>query len=365
MDDKEFFSSLFKIVTPNVYSLHEILTNNYFSNYDIILNSFYASLKYSNKFTTFNLFLENKFIKMEDKKKITFYFCNTQKLYFFFKQFYKNHTLKTIQKSSNDFDMFLTPLREHKQKFIISLEQDNVLYKFYIFDLTKIIESSLTNCNGLICDPIEPANPYTNLIFSYNDLLRIYYFLINQSIEISHNFKSFFTCNFNIESFFYVNENNLRVTAINKYYKELDELDKYFLIIHMLYDFKNNWISTRIDMRYPRDLLVKLFDKYLKYYLLYKYSFTPLLKNKNKDLLIKKVKKLIRNNYFLGKVYNKTVLDNIISQYPNLTYKEIRVTTFRFINLLNDNITEDSIYDYLSKPALNEKFYVRTDFLIE
>ena len=365
MEDKNLFYLLFKIVTPNVYSLQEIFDNNYFTEYDIILNSFHATLKYTNKFTAMTLFLQNKFIKVEDKKKIMFYFYRTQKLYFFFKRFYKNHILKTIQKSSNDFDMFLTPLIEHKKKFIINLEQENVLYQFYIFDLTKIIESSLTNCSGLICDPLKPANPYTNLIFSYNDLLCIYFFLIQHSIEISLNFKLYFMSNFKIDTFFNLNENNLRINAINKYYKELGELDKYFLVIHMLYDFKNNWISTRIDMRYPRDMLVELFDKQLKNYLLYKYTFEPSLKNKHKELLVSKIKKILRNNYFIGKVYNKTVLDNLVQQTPKLTYKEIKVTTFRFINILNEHITEDCIFEYLSKPTLNEKFYVRTDFLIK
>ena len=365
MDDKQLFSLLFKIVTPNIYSLQETFDNNYFREYNIILNSFHATLKYSNKFTAMAIFLQNQFIKMEDKKTMMFYFCRTQKLYFLFKQFYKNHILKTIQTSTNDCDMFLTPLREHKKRFIITLEQDNILYQFYIFDLTKIIESSLTNCSGLICEPLEPANPYTNLLFSYNDLVRIYYFLIKQGIEISFNFKLFFTCNFKIDTFFDINENNLRINAINKYYKELEELDRYLLIIHMLYDFKNNWISTRIDMRYPRGLLINLFDKQLKHYLLYKYTFVPSFKNKNKELTVRQIKKILRNNYFLGKVYNKTILDNLIEKYPRLSYKEIKVTTFRFINLLNDNITEDTIFDYLSKPTLNETFYIRTDFLIE
>ena len=67
MDDKKLFYTLFKITTPNIYSLREIFDKNCFKEYDIILNSFHMTLKYSDKFTAITIFLQNKFIKMHKK----------------------------------------------------------------------------------------------------------------------------------------------------------------------------------------------------------------------------------------------------------------------------------------------------------
>ena len=60
MDDENLFYTLFKIVTPNIYSLKETFDNNIFKDYDIILNSFHTTLKCTNKFIKIRCLLFDK-----------------------------------------------------------------------------------------------------------------------------------------------------------------------------------------------------------------------------------------------------------------------------------------------------------------
>ena len=65
MDDENLFYTLFKIVTPNIYSLKETFDNNLFKDYDILLNSFHTTLKCTSKFIAMTMFLQNNFMNIE------------------------------------------------------------------------------------------------------------------------------------------------------------------------------------------------------------------------------------------------------------------------------------------------------------
>ena len=355
--NNNFFNILFKISAPNVNSYPDIVFD---SKNNIMLNSFYGLLRFKNKFDTLNRFINNDFIKDENKELILKYFCKAQKLNFLFKKFYRNHSFKKMQKSTNETDLCFVKLEEHNKKNIITMVQDNVLYNFYIFDLTRIIEKALLNSDMLISDPVNPTNPYTNVDFSYNDLITIYFFLIKNDIEVPYFFKQYFKHNFDLEQFYKYNECTLRMDSIIKYQNQITKLDKYFYIIGFLFEFKAHWNSLVVDIRYPLDELLNLFEMLVNDYVIYKYSYAPMQKLEAKLKIVKKVKSIFRNNFCIGRVYSKHILKYDLSLNPKLKYKEIKVSTYAYIDILDDTVTEDDITVVLNKPLLNEPFYIYT-----
>lgn len=353
-----FFSIIFKSSCLYVNDFPNIVILN---NDQITLQSFYGFLRFKNKFDTLKLFLSNSFISAEKKELVLEYFSKAQKLNFVFKKFYNNLLLKKMQKSNNDTDLCLVPLSEHNQKCVIKLVQNNTLYKFYIFDLTRIIVNCLSNNDLLISDPIWPTNPYTNLKFSYDTLLMIYFFLLKQNLEVPFLFKQFLDTNLNLKLFFKNNENYLRLKCIKRYYKDMNIIDKYFYVIGMLYDFKSNWQTLTVDIRYPTAKLVEIFESLVYDYIIYKYSYSPIFKTNAKNKIIKTVKNIYNNDFHIGKVYSKYILDHDLILNPRLKFKEIKVCTNVFVDILSDDITEEEITNLLSRRPLNETFYIYTN----
>ena len=260
-----FFNLIFQTITPNLYDFSDMFDN--FKNYDIILNSFNNDIKINNPIKTLQLYLSNKFIQPEKKRHILNTFCRAQRMYYFFKGFYRNHCFKKMLCELNDTSLCLVPFSELTDKYIIKLREDDTIYKFYIFDITKIIESSLTRTNALIENPQWPKNPYTNINFSVENLINIYFVLKKHNLIISNNFKHFFDCYFNLDLFHAKNQNELRCTSIKNYIKEMSDLDKYLFIINALYEYKEYWPNLQIDMRYPKTTIVDLFENELIMYL--------------------------------------------------------------------------------------------------
>ena len=77
--NNNFFNILFKISAPNVNSYPDIVFD---SKNNIMLNSFYGLLRFKSKFDTLNRFINNDFIKDENKELILKYFCKAQNLIF-------------------------------------------------------------------------------------------------------------------------------------------------------------------------------------------------------------------------------------------------------------------------------------------
>ena len=68
--------------------------------------------------------------------------------------------------------------------------------------------------------------------------------------------------------------------SIIKYQNQITKLDKYFYIIGFLFEFKAHWNSLVVDIRYPLDELLNLFEMLVNDYVIYKYSYAPMQKLK-------------------------------------------------------------------------------------
>lgn len=352
-----FFNLIFQTITPNLYKFTEMFDN--FKDYDIILNSFNNDIEINDPIKILQLYLSNKFIQPEKKRHILNTFCRAQRMYYFFKGFYRNHCFKKMSSELNDTSLCLVPFRELTDKYIIKLREDDTIYKFYIFDITKIIESSLTKTNALIENPRWPKNPYTNINFSVENLINIYFFLKKHNLIISNNFKHLFDCYFNLDLFHAKNQNELRCTSIKNYTKEMSDLDKYLFIINALYEYKEYWPNLQIDMRYPKTTIVDLFENELIMYLMAKYCFCPHFRALKKKNFIKQIKHIKKNNFFLGRVFK---FNSRPKKSENESYIPIHVNTNTFKNILDDDVTNELILEYAAKPTISESYFIYNTF---
>jgi hypothetical protein len=185
-----------------------------------INNNFNSIIKY--KFHILNNYINNKYFIINDNlqySKIFYVFYLYQKIYFAINKFKHIYKLKFKFKSYNcNTDLNLTPFNELNPNSIIELVENNTKYKFSIFDLIKIIKSSLFSNKYMFIKSKLPINPYTNLPFSFHNLYNIYFHAIFKSNIILPSFiYSFFQNNTSIDIFKKHNEYILNMNSITDY----------------------------------------------------------------------------------------------------------------------------------------------------
>lgn len=139
-----------------------------------------------------------------------------------FKQLYK---IKYKYKVYDiDTDINLTPLTEFKKNHIISLIENDTIYKFSVFDLVKIIKNSLFSNKYMNNVVRTPRNPYTNSSFSYHNLYNMYFHILNYTnIHLPYYIHSYFQNGVKNNIFLYNNHFILRINAVKEYIDNEDD----------------------------------------------------------------------------------------------------------------------------------------------
>jgi hypothetical protein len=185
----------------------------------------------------------------------------------------------------------------------VVLIQNNNKNLFYIFDLIKIICNSLSfECN-FFAEPKEIKNPWNNSSFSLSNLYNIYFFIKYSSIEMPILLLRFFQSSFCLRKFKDENQLIIKQYIINNY-KNFDTDKKINYITKML-TFYNNIVikndTISIDPLFPKEKLLPIFEKYIKMFLLSKFSYESDIRIKNKTLLKKKLKEFKNNQPLFGR----------------------------------------------------------------
>jgi hypothetical protein len=265
-------------------------TTNYFSvNYtkdddiDIFIKLFFAlflkeNISVKNKFNFLKETLKNPFLKGKENDFIN-YFCKIQKTNNALNKFafiYKYNKAQTVVNT----DMTLNIIAEN-EKNIICIFHNNSKYLFNIYDLIKIINSSLSNNEVFFAEPLPTKNPYNNIPFDKSILYNIYFYIKYKTYYYPELFYYFFRCDFNLHIFKKENEYLLRDISIHNYvYKSTSKI-LLSIIKHMINRFNDfckqqklkNFI--KIDKDFPKDKLIKIMQPYLLLYCLSEYSFLP------------------------------------------------------------------------------------------
>lgn len=212
-------------------------------------------------------------------------------------QFVSRVKYRYTKKYDIDCDLCLNKFEMMSADQKIILVENDTLFTFSTYDLVKIFRMNLLNCGHLLFLPQMPKNPYTNLEFSYTNLVKISK-MLKRYYHTPAFIHSFIELDFDLERFSYYNQQILIDNCVNRYIDELDTLSLF---------------ST----------LIVLFRTYTCYILVTSFS----------NSIIQQNMKSLRLYYKME--YNE--LNNISSDYTNLYKKLIYTKLIHYVLQNKDN----------------------------
>tara|TARA_B100001093_G_scaffold178230_1_gene170858 strand:- start:3392 stop:4705 length:1314 start_codon:yes stop_codon:yes gene_type:complete len=329
--ENELFIELLKVLRPDVY-INDPFKSNFNKNidkkfsYSFVEQFFFSSFYYKKKINSFNEMKTNIFISEKDKNKLSEIFFKAQLLYKLFKKFYIKKTYHKYKIHNNDRDLNLIPLTNYDNKFIVSIVEDNIIYKYTIFDLLKIIKNSLCYSYAMFVEPRHPKNPYTNIEFSLYNLYNIYFITKNLDINFPILLNIYFQSNFDLDNLTIDYESIIRDEIIKNYYSDASNTKKYNDIINILSKYKKFAPTIVVHRRFSKNEVIDKLGFLLELNLYVNYSYNPSKRVFYKKILKKKLQQFSEKNPLFGRI--------IFSRNSNNT------SIFTSRNIHN------SIYDY-------------------
>ena len=237
-----------------------------------------------------------------------------------------------------DTDLSLSNIKSSHTTMTIL--QNNQKYLFTLFDLKKIIDTSLSNSPYHFSHPLPIKNPYNNLPFDKATLYNIYFFMKKSDFVMPTLFHQYFLSNFNLSKFQEDNEPMIQKIYLKQYLRNLSPKELKGEILYML---KQNRFSKKIkiDPMFPIEKLIEIFRPYLELYYTQIYSFDLNAKSIAKNQLYWNLKEFYKFNPTFGRKifvndknettscindrhmkfektnYNKNYLDSHIVLYDN------------------------------------------------
>jgi len=325
-----------------------------------------------NKFDIFDfVILKDKELTIVEKNHFLQKFSKAQLHYSSFRKLAKLFKLKRYREFEIDTDLCFQPFSNLNKSMLISLLENNILYKFRISDLINIANKSLSHSPYFFAEPCSIKNPYTNIPFSTANLYNLYFKIQETNYIMPFLFHLYFVSDFNLNKFKNENECYIREAAINNFIinSSIDEQHEY--ILKMFYSHYN-CILFRVDTHFPKHRLVAIFKKFLKPFLLEEYSLNPYVKELNKAFLEynltlfsqlnpdfgKKlwIRKRRQNQSILCHIFNEHVIEssnlvhNSYTISPRvLSSSERENTTISENNIVYHNHENNTIYNLNSR----------------
>uniref|UniRef100_A0A6C0KXQ9 Uncharacterized protein n=1 Tax=viral metagenome TaxID=1070528 RepID=A0A6C0KXQ9_9ZZZZ len=269
-------------LTMNIYVPEEMqrLVFFYFSKFK------YGSYSISKKILLIKEITDNIFICDDSKNKLIDLFCKLQRMYYGIIRFvyiwkYKKASIKVNE------DFSFNPIDENKKNVFV-LFQDNSKYLFNSNDLINIINSSLSNSPNFFSKPLLIKNPYNNTVLSTTSLFNIYFFLKFKTCNVPLLFELYFKSNFKLDDFAYNNECIIRNIKIENYVNCSDNKTLHCDIMDMLYEHSNIMNNMKIDIDFPKELLIKIMRPYLNLYINYMFQISGTEKKESSYIMLKK-----------------------------------------------------------------------------
>ena len=298
------FTRIMEKIIPNIrinYDFNLVFTP-YPNNYDFINDFYCRSFLHKSKFEVYKEFNENPFLNKEKKDELNIYFNKAQKIYLFFKKRYYAKTFHKYQHYSGNIDLFHNSLDSCNKRYKISLVCDDIIYKFNVNDLIRIINTGLVYSPDFFPEPKMPTNPWTNVTLTKTNLYNIYFHIVNNNILLPQLFYSFFRCDWDISKFLCNHEAFIRDVAIKHYYDDVNELTKYNDIIIMLRKYRSIISNLVIHPRFSRNEVVEKLQHLLPLHLTCEYTHNPTNRLLAKRNLKRELKKFSRNNPQFGRI---------------------------------------------------------------
>lgn len=228
----------------------------------------------SQKFGYLNTVFNNQFYNTATKSLFVNVFNSSQRHYYVLSKFVNRMKMRFF-KPRIQCDLYMNPISE-KQQNVVSIIHSNTKYLFTFMDLTKIIDTSLTNSPNFFSSPLPIKNPYNNLPFTKSNLYNIYFAIKKSDFVMSALFHNYFLCNFNLKDFKQNNEVLIRKTAIANFMKTATTFTLKAMITKMV-DWYNNRQTRRRDRmkisnEFPVNDLIGIMRPYAEMFIRYTYT---------------------------------------------------------------------------------------------
>lgn len=243
----------------------------------------------------------------DDIKSIEKLYLQAKRIKNMFKRFIRRREWNKSVKYDNDTDLYLNKLSTFKDKYKITLLENNTRYSYRLSDLINYWTESLKQRQGLFSKPTHIKNPYTNLTFSNNNIYNIYFKLLETGFTIPVIITSLFKSDMNIKNFLHDYYPLLKEYTIDNFVQSYSIYEQWEQVLNAAHDFRKdiNYITFTnfVSLRKKKHIWIEL--KYIIiHYLKYKYSCNPLIskasKVKTKRLLIAYLEKNPNFGYTIG-----------------------------------------------------------------
>ena len=322
-----------------------------FSNF-MNINSDISLLKYSifKRHILYNFKLD-----VDTTYKATCIFSLYQQLLFSIIKLQKIFRFKRYKVFDVDTDINLQPLSKLKDTEKICLIEQNTIYEFSLYDLLKIINNALLSNEYIRPTPQHPRNPYTNLTFSYHNIINILLALKNNSVtfNLKAHIISYYEKNLNLNTFFEYNSFLLKISAIQNYLKTETDSALFNYICDMFEDYKQ-FTSIIIDSGLKKKKAIVDKTRYLLFYyfLLQQYTVDDIIHIKYEAILIQELKQFEKLHPRFGRriAYvsyrhrRHRSIASFIARSPsniqNVVFPSNLINTYE-----NDNVSNNAITD--------------------
>ena len=258
-----------------------------------------------------------------NKTNVNFYYHRIYNSFFFNKHKLKELeiTYRKIQKFKFGFSRFKHLIRlKYKKQFntttllfepfpkkTIQIYENNKIYQFSDIELYKMIENCFNYSSYEVPTILDLKNPYTNITFTFYNLVYIYIELIKCGKNSSF-FTLYFKSNFNKQILLDIYQPQLYINCLTKEYYNFRPQRKKALLYQMLrYNHKYKYF-----MNVNYNLLESIFINHVKYYYIYKKLSNNFSEDEYETLI----------QYYENKFTNK--LDNIYKNNPSFGRKIFR-----------------------------------------
>ena len=355
---KNITVSILEKVVPNV----EIVFDKPFQfpdpdyhNKDFIDEHFVKSFLSRNKYDALNDQLKNLFLSQDKRDTLLNYFMKAQKIYWTFKRFARKIYIKNhIKESPHTVDLTLNPLDSHPDHLKVKIIQQDIIYTFFINDIIKIINSSLTYAPDMFSEPTMPKNPYINLPFTIGNLLTIYMFISNSRKVMPELLHAFFLSGFSVPKFHIEYESLIREEVIKKYYDDASETKMYNDIIMMMRSYRRNCRDLHIHPEFSKTEIVKNFKRMLPHYLVAQYSYQPTKRLFSKRVIKQFLSKFTEDNPTFGRMNNPnfqfSIRDRIVTNSNDNPFQRPALRYPVSANLLDASLDDgDNVFDLIEQ----------------
>lgn len=268
---------------------------------DIILYDLMIAITKKNKFQALReKVIEGLFISESEKERLLAIFSKIQFIYWSFKKLARYIKFRKTKIFDTQYDLYMNPLKDKPLNLIINIYDDTngIIYVFCLTDLIAIANDALTNTFEFFANPKKIRNPYTNVPFRTSELYNIYFAIERSHLVMPQFFHNYFLCNFDCTTFKLLYECSIIDAFIKKFAETAHYDDKMLYLNDMIYEYNN---ILRISENYPIENLHPVLMKYLKDYLLSKYSRSPCLKFHCQSKMKRVLTKLKKENHLFGR----------------------------------------------------------------